>query len=108
MRTLRRSVLARLSLGLSLVVSSDGINSKSYAGHRNERGESDAKQTTRARLRYSRERYFAGGVEIREVPGVRAGDGECAAGIDAGPVEEVERASDLGGRVYVCSEGEFE
>jgi hypothetical protein len=41
--------------------------------------------------RHGGERYFAGGVELGEVPGVGAGDGERAGGRDAGPIKEIDR-----------------
>ena len=61
-----------------------------------------------SRLGDGGERDFAGGVEVRQVPGVGAGDGEGAGGSDAGPVEEVERAADLAGEIHVVGEGEFQ
>ena len=54
------------------------------------------------------ERHFAGRVQLGEIPGVRAGNGERAGGRDAGPIEEVDRAADLAGEVYVGREGQFQ
>jgi hypothetical protein len=51
-------------------------------------------QHKRGRLWDGDESYFAGGVDVGEVPGVGAGDGEGSGGSDAGPIEDVERATD--------------
>ena len=58
--------------------------------------------------RHGGERHFAGGVEIGEVPGVGAGNGERAGGRHAGPIEQVDRPAALGGDVDAGREGQFQ
>src|SRR5262245_51840340 len=73
-----------------------------------DRRQCKAKQKQASWFGHGGEDDLAGGVEVRQVPGVRAGDREGAGGRDAGPVEEVERAADLAGDIDIVSEREFQ
>ena len=58
--------------------------------------------------RHGGERHFAGGVQLGEVPGVGAGNGERAGGRHAGPIEQIDRAAALAGEVDAGGEGQLQ
>jgi hypothetical protein len=58
--------------------------------------------------RHCGECHFAGGVQLGKIPSERTGNVERAGGYDAGPIEQIDRTTDLGGQIDIGSEQEFE